>query len=101
MAVACLWGNILPARVLAEDIPPAAVATCAAATPVPNPWTKKMPAGWWIKRHEEILTSETRGAAGIYRRLDYRWLGCRGKWVEHMGKKIPAAARLESRHCLR
>ncbi len=65
MAVACLWGNILPARVLAEDIPPAAVATCAAATPVPNPWTKKMPAGWWIKRHEEILASPQRPEAQL------------------------------------
>lgn len=33
---------------------------CKAATPVPNPWTKKCPPGWWMKRHEAILAAPGR-----------------------------------------
>lgn len=45
-----------PVSVLAEDAADKKPAdTCAAATPVPNPWTKGNPAGWWMKRHEDIL----------------------------------------------
>ena len=33
---------------------------CKAATPVPNPWTKRCPKGWWMKRHEDILAAPGR-----------------------------------------
>ena len=39
--------------------------TCAAATPTPNPWTKRSPPGWWMKRHEEILAAPRREEARI------------------------------------
>ena len=42
-----------------------AATLCAAATPVPNPWTKKNPPGWWMKRHEEILAAAGRKEAQI------------------------------------
>lgn len=42
-----------------------AVEPCAAATPVPNPWTRKSPPGWWMKRHEEILAAPGRSEAQI------------------------------------
>lgn len=42
-----------------------APALCQAATPVPNPWTKKCPPGWWMKRHEEILAAPGRAQAQI------------------------------------
>ncbi len=38
---------------------------CKAATPVPNPWTRKCPPGWWMKRHEEILAAPGRAEARI------------------------------------
>lgn len=33
---------------------------CKAATPVPNPWTKRLPKGWWQKRHEDTLAAPGR-----------------------------------------
>ena len=30
---------------------------CQAATPLMNPWTKRMPQGWWLKRHEATLAA--------------------------------------------
>gem|GEM_PF-1011788 len=33
---------------------------CKAANPVPNPWTKRCPKGWWMKRHENILAAPGR-----------------------------------------
>ena len=41
------------------------VKQCAAATPVPNPWTKRMPRGWWVKRHEQILSAPGRGECQV------------------------------------
>lgn len=58
--------SALPTHVLADDAADKKpVATCAAATPVPNPWTKRLPAGWWMKRHEEILAAPGRKEAQI------------------------------------
>jgi lysophospholipase L1-like esterase len=38
---------------------------CEAATPVKNPWTRGSPAGWWMKRHEETLTTPGRDKAQV------------------------------------
>ncbi len=43
----------------AETKPPA-IKTCQATTPTMNPWTKRMPKGWWLKRHQETLTAPGR-----------------------------------------
>ena len=58
-------GTFQPARVIAAEAAPATVPACAAATPAPNPWTRRLPAGWWMKRHEEILSSPLRKEARI------------------------------------
>lgn len=56
MQAACLAG---------EAATVATTEQCAAATPVENPWTKRLPAGWWQKRHEEILSAPGRKEAQI------------------------------------
>jgi len=47
-------------RLAAEDTAAATVKECAATTPVMNPWTRKCPKGWWLKRHEDILKAPGR-----------------------------------------
>ena len=53
------------ARVAAEEAQAETEKLCKAATPVPNPWTKRLPKGWWMKRHEEILSAPGRGECQI------------------------------------
>jgi lysophospholipase L1-like esterase len=43
----------------------ASPATCKAATPVENPWTKRLPKGWWKQRHKDILAAPGRAEAEI------------------------------------
>ena len=43
----------------------AAQTPCEAATPVKNPWTRRSPAGWWMKRHEETLSAPARDKAQV------------------------------------
>jgi lysophospholipase L1-like esterase len=38
---------------------------CRAETPVPNPWTKGNPDGWWMTRHEEIMALPNRAECQI------------------------------------
>ena len=38
---------------------------CQAETPVPNPWTKGLPEGWWLKRHEDIMALPNRAECQI------------------------------------
>jgi lysophospholipase L1-like esterase len=40
-------------------------AKCAAATPVENPWTKRLPKGWWKQRHDDILAAPGRAEAEL------------------------------------
>lgn len=54
-----------PVRITAQPAAGDSTATCAAATPVPNPWTKDHPEGWWMKRHEELLAWPGRAEAQI------------------------------------
>lgn len=49
----------------AADSAPVATEQCPAATPTMNPWSKKMPSGWWLKRHEDILALPIRKEAEI------------------------------------
>lgn len=53
------------AGLAAEKAADTTVKQCAATTPVPNPWTKGNPSGWWLKRHEAILASLVRKEARI------------------------------------
>ncbi|MFC1806112.1 GDSL-type esterase/lipase family protein [Planctomycetota bacterium] len=52
--------SVWTARLAAEETPADTQKRCRAATPVPNPWTKRLPKGWWLKRHEEILSAPGR-----------------------------------------
>jgi len=52
--------SVRTARVDAEEAPAETTKLCKAATPVENPWTKRLPQGWWKKRHEEILSAPGR-----------------------------------------
>ena len=58
------WSSQTP-RVAAGEAPAETRKLCKAATPVPNPWTKRLPKGWWKKRHEEILSAPGRGECQI------------------------------------
>ncbi|HUU90611.1 MAG TPA: GDSL-type esterase/lipase family protein [Phycisphaerae bacterium] len=58
-------GSVQAARVAAAEAPAETATPCNAATPAPNPWTKRLPKGWWQKRHEEILSAPGRGEARI------------------------------------
>lgn len=49
----------------AEEAPAGTEKLCAAATPAPNPWTRRMPRGWWLKRHQETLAAPGRKDAQI------------------------------------
>jgi lysophospholipase L1-like esterase len=57
LATTVLWQGDL--QCFADDQVPTA-ATCKAATPIENPWTKRLPAGWWKQRHEDILAAPGR-----------------------------------------
>jgi lysophospholipase L1-like esterase len=52
-------------RISAQEATSISQKQCAAATPLPNPWTKRLPQGWWKKRHEDILSSPGREEAQI------------------------------------
>ena len=43
-----------------KEVAGAKAKLCKAATPVPNPWTRRCPEGWWKKRHEDILAAPGR-----------------------------------------
>lgn len=43
-----------------QAAPEAAEAVCEAATPMPNPWSRGLPSGWWQNRHEEIMALPNR-----------------------------------------
>lgn len=59
-----LWG-VCSVPVVAGDAEAQAPVLCKAETPVPNPWSKGLPAGWWIKRHEDIMALPDREQAQI------------------------------------
>jgi len=63
-SVLVLW-SVQAARIIAEEATSGTAKQCAAATPVENPWTKRLPQGWWKKRHEEILSAPGRGGCQI------------------------------------
>lgn len=50
---------------IAQEAAATADQTCAAATPTENPWTKRLPKGWWKQRHEDILSAPGRKDAQI------------------------------------
>jgi beta-glucosidase len=52
-------------RITAQEATATSEKQCAAATPIENPWTKRLPQGWWKKRHEEILAAPGRNEAQI------------------------------------
>jgi beta-glucosidase len=52
-------------RVVAGEAPADTGKLCKAATPVPNPWTKRLPKGWWQKRHEDTLAADGRKESQI------------------------------------
>ncbi len=56
---------VLPARLAGEEAAGGIAAPGEATTPVPNPWTRKSPPGWWMKRHEEILSAPGRAEAQL------------------------------------
>jgi len=62
--IGVLWSAQITC-VAVEQATNASAKQCAAATPTPNPWTKKSPAGWWMKRHEDILAAPGRAEAQI------------------------------------
>ena len=53
-------GCVQPACIAAEEATGETTEQCRAATPVENPWTKRLPQGWWKKRHEEVLSAPGR-----------------------------------------
>jgi len=57
--------SLRTAPLAGEEATVAATGQCAAATPVPNPWTKGNPEGWWMKWHERILAAPGRNEAQI------------------------------------
>jgi len=59
---ACGPGSTCPAD---ERGTATAPAPCKAMTPVENPWTKRLPKGWWKQRHEDILAAPGRAEAEI------------------------------------
>ena len=59
-----LWA-VLPAPAAAQEAAAEEIGLCAAETPVMNPWTRKKPAGWWLKRHEAILALPGRNEVQI------------------------------------
>ncbi len=48
-----------------DETTAAEIAPCKAATPTKNPWTKRLPQGWWLKRHEETLAAPGREESQI------------------------------------
>ena len=64
LSVLAIW-SIQTAGIAAEDAAVPKVKQCQATTPVKNPWTKRMPQGWWVKRHEDILAAPGRKEAQI------------------------------------
>ena len=60
-----LLGSVQTACLAAEETAVAEKPQCKAATPVENPWTKRLPKGWWQKRHEEVLAAPGRKEAQI------------------------------------
>jgi lysophospholipase L1-like esterase len=65
LIVFLVLGPIQTARIVAEEATVEATERCKAATPVENPWTKRLPQGWWKKRHEEILSAPGRDECQI------------------------------------
>lgn len=58
LLLSALLGPVAPAAFARDEAPAAAIA-------VPNPWTRRMPEGWWLKRHEETLAAPGRNEARI------------------------------------
>ncbi|OQB86300.1 MAG: GDSL-like Lipase/Acylhydrolase [Planctomycetes bacterium ADurb.Bin126] len=67
LAALLVSSAVAPARTAqgAETATDTVAKPCAAATPAPNPWTKRCPPGWWAKRHEEILAAPERKEAQV------------------------------------
>ncbi|NQU22416.1 MAG: GDSL family lipase [Candidatus Nealsonbacteria bacterium] len=65
LTVLIVLGCVRAARVAAEEAIGETTEKCAAATPVENPWTKRLPKGWWQKRHEDVLSAPGREACQI------------------------------------
>jgi len=65
VTVLLVLASVRMARVAAQDATGEAIEQCKAATPVENPWTKRLPHGWWKKRHEDILSAPGREACQI------------------------------------
>jgi lysophospholipase L1-like esterase len=65
LAVLLVLGCVRTAPVAAQVATVEATTQCKAATPVENPWTKRLPQGWWKKRHEETLSAPGRDACQI------------------------------------
>jgi hypothetical protein len=60
LTVLLVLGCVQAARVAAEQTTGETTEQCRAATPVEDPWTKRLPQGWWQKRHKEILSAPGR-----------------------------------------
>ena len=46
-----------------SKLPP--IKACQATTPAKNPWTKRLPKGWWLQRHQDTLTLPNRSKTQI------------------------------------
>ena len=60
LTVLLRFGSVQTAPLAAHEATAEATSQCSAATPVENPWTKRLPQGWWKKRHEETLSAPGR-----------------------------------------
>jgi hypothetical protein len=65
LVFSCLLFSVQTARTSAAEATEPNEQQCAAATPIENPWTKRLPQGWWKMRHEEILSAPGREEAQI------------------------------------
>jgi len=65
LTVLLVLACVRSAPVAAQEETAQATEQCKAATPVENPWTKRLPQGWWKKRHEETLSAPAREEARI------------------------------------
>lgn len=50
---ACLLELIQSPSLIAQEATANVEKLCAAASPTENPWTKRLPQGWWKQRHED------------------------------------------------
>ena len=59
LLLSVLWA-VLPLPAAAQEAAAEEIGSCAAATPVMNPWTKGNPEGWWMKWHERLMAAPGR-----------------------------------------